>query len=103
MASRVLIPAGQTAVSVKKKFGISSNEKLPVLIFATGLAGSEKVELFISPDSGDNWQKYSQKGEVVELLADNTGELLLARGTYAVTKSSSNSDVAVYINDAQNF
>ena len=95
--SQTLIPAA-TAAETTEKIAKIRQEALPATLFATGLAGSEKAVVSISPDGGATFVEVQQEGVAIELTAINNTISINSPMTIGVTKEATVSAAGVFLN-----
>lgn len=83
----VTLVSPTTSADTSAKVALDPTQ-VPMMVFATGLAGAEAVTVKISPDDGTTPATLYQNGSAVTLTATNTAIVLDAPGTYSFAKSS---------------
>lgn len=94
MSADTLIAATTGTASAHVKV---THDMLPMTVFATGLAGAEKVDIQISPDDGTTPADIYQDGSLQSLTATNTVVAITSPGYYTLDKEASASAAAVYV------
>ena len=80
------------------EFGATAG-RLPVTLFAPGLAGAETVDIQISQDGGSTFTDVYQNGAQVQLDATNNVISLFGPGHYKAVKSATSASVGVYLSE----
>jgi len=101
--AHTLIAAVTGAVATKAEFNVID---LPATLMATGLAGGEEADIFISPDQGTTWatlgaEDGSGTPKVITLTATRTAFPILSPMYIGVTKDSSSAAAGVFIADSR--
>lgn len=99
--AHTLISAQTGAVSTKAEFAVVD---VPATLLATGLAGAEEADIFISPDQGTTWATLGMEEgtgtpAVVTLTATRTAFVIEAPMYIGVTKDASTGAAGVFLSD----
>ena len=84
MTARVLLKSDQAAADTLLDIGPFAD--IPATIFATGLAGVEKVTIELTPDNGVTTVAVLQGGESPDLTVTNTARTFTGQGKYKISK-----------------
>jgi hypothetical protein len=95
MAAKIYISAATASVN-SDKFQIRTCD-IPTSISASGLSGTETVDLQITHDDGSNWFDAYYCGNKVQLTATNNQTILLGPGTFRFSKGATLSAVTAAV------
>lgn len=97
--AHTIISSQTAAVSTVQSIRVSH---VPATLFATGLAGAEECDLYISPDAGATWEVLDKDSSPVTLTAVNSSYSIQSPMLLGVKKDATSAASGIYLSDEIN-